>query len=115
MKRLVWLGDSLRRLKAFPPMVQDDIGYALYAAQLGETHSSAKPLHGLGSGVMEIVSNDPSGTYRAVYTVSIGNSIYVVHSFQKKSNTGIATPKTDIDIVRRRLRQLRSEVRNAQE
>ena len=115
MKKLTWLGDSLASLRAFPLPVQDDIGYALYVAQLGETHLSAKPLHGLGSGVMEIASNDASGTYRAVYTVSIGHSIYVVHAFQKKSKARIATPKTEIELIRRRLKQLRSEVKNAKE
>ena len=63
---------------------------------------------------MEIAANDASGTYRAVYTVSIGEAIYVIHAFQKKSRTGIATPKPEIDLVRRRLRQLRSEVNDAE-
>lgn len=63
---------------------------------------------------MEIVSNDASGTYRAVYTVSIGDSIYVVHAFQKKSKAGIETPRTEIELVRQRLRQLRQEVKSAQ-
>ncbi len=81
---------------------------------MGETSSTAKPLHGLGGCVMEIVSNDASGTYRAVYTVSIGDSIYVVHAFQKKSKAGIETPRTEIELVRQRLRQLRQEVKSAQ-
>ena len=46
---------------------------------------------------MEIVAYDASGTYRAVYTVSIGESIYVIHAFQKKSKAGIATPKPEMD------------------
>ncbi|MEP7353056.1 MAG: type II toxin-antitoxin system RelE/ParE family toxin [Acidobacteriota bacterium] len=70
-------------------------------------------LHCLGTRVLEIVSNDRSGTYRAVYTVSIGDSIYVMHAFQKKSKTGIATPKNQIELVRRRLTQLKSEVNHA--
>ena len=73
--------------------MQDDIGYALYAAQLGEKRVKAKGLHGLGGSVIEIAARDASGTYRAVYTVSIGESIYVIHAFQKKSKAGIATPK----------------------
>ncbi|MEO5953627.1 MAG: type II toxin-antitoxin system RelE/ParE family toxin, partial [Chloroflexia bacterium] len=105
MKKLSWLGDSLAKLKEFPSSIQDDIGYALFVAQAGETHRSAKPLHGLGSGVMEIASRDPSGTYRTVYTVSIGDSIYVVHAFQKKSKAGIATPRIEIELVRQRLQQ----------
>ena len=63
--------------------------------------------------MIEVVGHDPSGTYRAVYTVSIGESIYVIHAFQKKSKTGIVTPKAEIELIRRRLRQLRSEVKNA--
>ncbi len=113
MKTLIWLGDSLENLKAFPAVVQDDMGYALYVAQSGENHHSAKPLHGLGGGVMEIAASDRSGTYRAVYTVSFENSIYVLHAFQKKSKSGIATPQAEIELVRRRLKQLRIEVKNA--
>ena len=67
------------------------------------------------SGVMEISANDDSGTYRALYTVSIGDSIYVIHAFQKKSKAGIATPKSEIELVRQRLKQLRREVKNAEE
>ena len=70
----------------------------------------AKPLHGLGGGVMEIAASDRSGTYRAVYTVSIGDAIFVIHAFQKKSTSGVATPKSEIEIVRQRLKVLRSEV-----
>jgi len=114
MKRLMWLADSRSSVKSFPAGVQDDIGYALYAAQMGEMSTNAKPLHGLGGGVMEIASHDGSGTYRAVYTVSIGDAIYVIHAFQKKSKAGITTPQSEIDLVRQRLRQLRSEVKNAE-
>ena len=114
MKSLTWIVDSRSNVKSFPAGVQDDIGYALYAAQLGEMSAKAKPLHGLGGGVMEIAANDESGTYRAVYTLSIGDSIYVVHAFQKKSKAGSATPKPEMDLIRQRLKQLRSEVKNAE-
>jgi phage-related protein len=115
MKKLTWLADSRANVKRFPASVQDDIGYALYIAQLGETSVKAKPLHGLGTAVMEIVVHDASGTFRAVYTVSIGDSIFVIHAFQKKSKAGIATPKSEMDLIRQRLKQLRSEVKNAKE
>ena len=115
MKTLIWLADSRANVKSFPADVQDDIGFALYTAQVGQMSVKAKPLHGLGSGVMEISADDSSGTYRTVYTVSIGYAIYVVHAFQKKSKSGIATPETEIELVRQRLRQLRSEVKNAKE
>lgn len=113
MKNLRRLADSRSNVKSFPAGVQDDIGYALYVAQLGEMSANAKPLHGFGGGVMEIAAHDPTGTYRAVYTVSIGDSIYVVHAFQKKSKAGIMTPKSEIELVGQRIKQLRSEVKNA--
>lgn len=115
MKKLTWIADSRSNVKRFPADVQDDIGYALYVAQLGATSVRAKPLHGLGAGVMEIAVHDESGAFRAVYTVSIGDSIYVIHAFQKKSKAGIATPVSAMDLIRQRLKQLRSEVKNAKE
>ena len=87
-----------------PEQVRRDIGQALYTAQQGETDPAAKPLKGFGgTRVMEIVERDRSGTYRAVYTAQFGDTIYVLHVFQKKSKRGIATPKQDIDLIRRRL------------
>jgi phage-related protein len=113
MKELTWLADTRSKVKSFPSGIRDEIGYALYTAQLGEMSAKAKPLRGMGSGVLEISANDESGTYRAVYTVSIGDVIYVVHAFQKKSKTGVATPAAEIELIRQRLKQMRSEVRNA--
>ena len=71
MKNLTWLADSRSNVKSFPAGVQDDIGYALYAAQLGEMRPEARPLHGFGTGVMEIAVRDVNGP-TAVYAVSIG-------------------------------------------
>ncbi len=102
-KPVTWMGDSLARLHAFPPTVQDEIGYALYLAQIGEKHLSAKPLKGLGSGVLEVVSDHRGDTFRAVYTVRFHERVYVLHAFQKKSKKGIATPQPDIDLLRQRL------------
>lgn len=89
MKKLVWLADSRANVKSFPAGVQDDFGYALYAAQVGEMSPKAKRLHGLGSGVMEMTANDASGTWRAVYTVSIGDSIYVPTPFRRSPKPGL--------------------------
>ncbi len=102
MKPVVWVGDSKRRLSEFPRDVQRDIGFALEIAQGSETHSSAKLLRGF-SGVYEIVSNYARDTYRAVYVVNLGDIIYVLHCFQKKSKRRIKTPKKEIDLIRDRL------------
>ena len=101
---LIWIGSSRKDLRAFPRQVRRDIGKALYAAQQGETDPAAKPLKGFGGRfVLEIIADNIGGTWRAVYTVRFQNAIYVLHSFQKKSKKGVATPKKDIDLIRRRL------------
>ena len=80
------------------------MGYALYQAQLGLKARSAKPLRGFGgAGILEIVEDYQSDTYRAVYTVTFSGFVYVLHAFQKKSKRGIATPKPDIDLIKKRL------------
>ncbi len=104
VRPLEWVGSSRDVLKAFPEEVQDHIGFALYQAQIGAKHRDAKPLANLGSGVLEVVSNFDTNTYRAVYTVRFRDAVYVLHAFQKKSKRGIATPKAEIDLVRRRLK-----------
>jgi phage-related protein len=105
LKPVIWLGDSLRELKAFPAVVQDEMGYAIYLAQRGDKHVSAKPLKGLGSGVLEVVSDLRGDTFRSVYTVHFAERVFVLHAFQKKSKNGIATPKADIELIKQRLKQ----------
>ena len=103
-RTVTWLGSSRADLKTFPDQVRRDLGQALYAAQCGETDPAAKPLKGFGGArVMEIVDRHDTNTYRAVYTAQFDEAIYVLHAFQKKSTRGIATPKHEIDLIRRRL------------
>jgi phage-related protein len=90
---------------AFPAKVQDDMKTALILAQEGGKAEHAKPLKGFsGASVLEIVENDPNGTYRGVYTVKFQTGVYVLHAFQKKSRKGIATPQEHIDTIKRRLK-----------
>jgi len=93
---------------AFPAVVQREMGYALYLAQMGGRHvSMAKTLSGFGSaGVVEVKESNAAGTYRAVYTVRFSDAVYVLHAFQKKSKQGRRTPKGDLDLVAHRLREL---------
>jgi len=105
LKRVDFIGSSRKDLKEFPEEVKQDIGYALYEAQRGEKPAAAKPLKGFsGAGVLEIVENFSSGTYRAVYTVRFQQVIYVLHCFQKKSKHDIKTRQRDIDLIKQRLR-----------
>ena len=80
------------------------MGFAVYQAQAGLRHRDAKPLKGLGSGVLEVVARHDGDTFRAVYTVRFETAVYVLHAFQKKARRGVATPKKELDLVGRRLR-----------
>jgi phage-related protein len=104
-KPVVWLGDTLATLRTCPEDVQDEVGDALYLAQIGTKYVGAKPLKGLGSGVVEDVADHRGDTYRAVYTVRFAERVYVLPVFQKKAKKGIATPQSEIDLVRPRLKR----------
>ncbi|MBO4120843.1 type II toxin-antitoxin system RelE/ParE family toxin [Cupriavidus gilardii] len=101
---LYWEGSSKKDFKAFPLPVQKEMGVALFVVQLGRTPPSAKPWKGLGSGVYELVEDHCGDTFRAVYTVSVGDAVHVLHAFQKKSKSGIATPQPDIALIEKRLK-----------
>ena len=104
-KPLVWTGSSKRDLIALPVPVRKFFGHALDFAQRGDKHVAAKALKGFGgAGVLEVVEDGRSGTYRAVYTIKFKEAVFVLHVFQKKSKNGIATPKLDTAIIRERLK-----------
>ena len=104
-KHLVWLGNSRKKLRAFPTDTKQIMGHALDVAQRGGKHPDARPLKGFtGAGVLEIVEDFDGNTYRTVYTVTFKHAVYVLHAFQKKSTKGITTPKPDMDLVKRRLK-----------
>lgn len=88
-----------------PGKVRQAIGFAIFMAQCGEKHQSAKPLKGFGgAGVLEVVENFGSNTYRAVYTVKFAGVVYVLHAFQKKSKRGSSTPRHDTGLIGQRLK-----------
>jgi phage-related protein len=90
-------------LKKFPEEVKDEVGYILYLVQIGKHHKKIKRLKGLSS-VMEIVSDFDKDTYRTVYIAKLGNTIYVLHAFKKKSKRGIKTPQEDMKVIKQRLK-----------
>lgn len=101
---LFWEGSSKKDFKEFPVPLQKDMGVALFVAQLGRSPSSSKPWKGLGSGVYELVEDHRGDTFRAVYVVQVADTVHVLHAFQKKSKSGIATPQPDVELVEKRLK-----------
>ena len=107
MKRPAYfIGSSKSDLRAFPKAVRHVVGHAIYMAQNGAKHPDAKPLKGFGgAGILEVIDDFDGNAYRTVYTVRFEGAIYVLHAFQKKSKTGIATAKIDLDLIKLRLKQ----------
>lgn len=103
IKPVRFLGDSLRRLRAFPDGVRHDVGYQIWRVQLGEPADDFKPMPTIGPGVEEIRVRDVTGAYRVIYTARLADAVYVLHVFQKKTR---GTPRADIELAARRFRML---------
>jgi phage-related protein len=108
---LLWIASSRRDYQAFPGEVQRAFGFALHLAQVGLHPPLAKPLKGFGAGAVELVEDFDGDAYRAVYTVRFAECVYVLHAFKKKSKQGIRTPQSDLDLIRRRLRDAEADHR----
>ncbi len=106
LRPVTWVGTSLKDLREFPAPVKDVVGYALYLAQRGGKHPDAKVLSGFGgAGVLEVIKDYRGDAFRAVYTLKYAGAVYVLHAFQKKSKTGRATPRRDMELIKQRLRE----------
>ena len=102
LRPLVWMGNAKRNLQAFPKGAQKIIGDELQLIQFGGMPKNAKPFKGVGSGVFEIALRYEAEAYRTVLAVQLGEKIYVLHAFQKKSKRGIATPKHEVELIKQR-------------
>jgi phage-related protein len=106
-----WISAARKDFERFPPGAQEICLTALTVAAEGGKADIAKPLRGLGSGVMEIALPYRGNAFRVVYVVQIGDELWVIHAFQKKSTQGIKTPKHEIDLVEARLKRLKDMLR----
>jgi phage-related protein len=104
---VAWVGSSRQDLRRLPDEVQDGIGYVLHEVQEGGYPPEAKPQRGDLSGIMELRIDSGQGTFRAVYTLKLRGFIYVLHVFQKKSTSGIATSRRDVELIKARLARAR--------
>jgi len=105
-----WIRAARREYEKFPIAVQDRVGAALTIAAEGGKADIAKPMKGLGQGVLEIAVRYRTDAWRVVYVNEVAGRLWVVHAFQKKSKTGIGTPKAEIDLVKVRLARLKKEL-----
>lgn len=103
MKKIQFVGDSLKSLREFPEDAKHDVGYQLDKVQRGEQPDDFKPMPSIGKGVEEIRVRDDSGIYRVIYTARLADAVYVLHAFQKKTQT---TAKRDIALASKRYTEL---------
>ena len=101
-RTVVWLGNSRKNILKFPENVRKLIGDELQFIQFGGMPKDIKVFKGVGSGVIEIVLKYDKEAYRCVQAVQLGDKIYVLHAFQKKSTKGISTPQKDVDLIKQR-------------
>jgi phage-related protein len=112
LRPLVWMGSSKRNIQAFPEGAQKIIGDELQLIQFGGMPKDAKPFKGIGSAVIEIAVRFIGDAYRTVVAVQLGEKIYVLHAFQKKSKKDIATPMREVDLIKRRYAEAKELANN---
>jgi len=102
-----WIKAALKEFETFPEGARSICLAALTIAAEGGKADIAKPMHGLGAGVLEIALPFKGNAFRVVYAIQIAEEIWVIHAFQKKSTQGIKTPQREIELIRDRLRRLK--------
>lgn len=112
MRAIRWMGNSRKNLLKFPSEVKKLIGDELQLLQFGGMPKDAKPFKGVGSGVFELAIKYDKEAYRTVVAVQLGDKIYVLHAFQKKSKKGIKTPQEDIDLIKQRFNAAKELAKN---
>ncbi len=110
-RSISWIKAALRDFQDFSEGAQTEVLRALVVAAEGGKADIAKPMKGFGSGVFEVALKFRGDAFRTVYAVQIGDALWVIHAFQKKSKTGIKTPKQEIDLIHDRLRRLKESLR----
>ena len=106
-KPISWVKAARKAFETFPQAAQIQVLRALTVAAEGEKADIAKPMKGLGAGVYEIAVKVRTDAYRAVYALRVGEAIWVVHAFQKKSRKGMETPKHEIEVIKERIKRLK--------
>lgn len=110
-RNISWISAARKDFSKFPSDAQRQIRQALTVSSYGQKADIAKPMKGFSDGVFEVALKYRGDAYRTVYALKIDEDIWVLHAFQKKSKTGIKTPKPDIDLIRERLARLKEKLK----
>jgi len=98
-KEIHWTGSSYKDLLEFPSQAKQNAGYQLHRLQNGLTPEDWKSFQAIGAGVNEIRISDDGNIFRIMYVAKFSGKIYVLHSFQKKTQK---TSLKDINIAKTR-------------
>ena len=109
-KPISWVKAARRDFEEFPEAVQSDMLDALTIAAEGGKSDKAKPFKGIDGGLFEIALRHRGDAFRTIYAVQIGDAIWVIHAFQKKSKLGIKTPHTEVDLICERVKRLKERL-----
>ena len=105
-----WIKAARKAFEAFPQGAQVNAAQALTVIAEGGMPDVAKPLKGLGAGILELALRHQGDAFRVVFALQLGADVWVIHAFQKKAKSGIATPRAEIDVVRERLKRIKEQL-----
>jgi phage-related protein len=111
VRSISWLKAARKEFERFPQEARSLMLVALTIAARGGKADTAKPFKGVEGGVFEIALKHRGDAFRAIYAVQIGDDVWVVDAFQKKSKSGIKTPQMDVDRIKERIRRLKEALR----
>lgn len=109
---VVWEGDSLEVIRRFPGPVRQDFGAELRRLQTGDRPLNSRPMPSIGARVYELREQDERAWYRVIYLAKIGNRIYVLHCFEKRS---AKTGRSDLAVAKARLKRVLARLRSKNE
>ena len=107
LAKIIWEGDAEKVISRFPDDVKRDLGFQLYKLQLGERPDDFKPMTSIGPGVYELRESDDRTWYRVIYLWKVGDTIYILHCFEKKTNK---TSRPDVETAKLRLKRVRARL-----
>lgn len=108
MKEVIFRGSALEDLRAFPISARREAGFQLDQVQRGREPDDWKPMAAVGGGVKEIRIRSDDGAFRVLYVAKFEEAIYVLHCFQKKTQT---TSQADMNLASKRYRELAKELK----
>jgi len=104
---VAWEGDSLEVVRSFPRAIRQELGLDIRRLQQGRTPHDSRRMKSIGKGVFELRQRDPGGWYRLIYLTRVGDTLYMLHAFTKKS---AKTSRNDLAIAASRLKRVRLRI-----